>query len=187
MSKEVLKNSDMVKTGDRGPYITTFSGKKFYPIEPESRDIKIEDIAHALSNQCRWAGHCEYFYSVAQHSLHVSELVPEEYKLAALLHDASEAYLVDLPRPLKVLVDFSSYRTLEKKLQEIIYKKYRVDIEDYEIIKDADNKMLVKEAQTLMGFPDWAYNKPAAEIKIVPWEPKVAKKNFLGAFHKYEQ
>ena len=75
---------------------------------PNPDDIRIEDIAHALSNQCRFAGHAREFYSVAEHSVHVSQLCLPEHALWGLLHDASEAYLVDLPRPLKLLPEFAA-------------------------------------------------------------------------------
>src|ERR1017187_10636100 len=77
--------------------ITTFSGIHFWPLLPNPADIRIEDIAHALSNQCRFAGHAREFYSVAEHSVRVSQLCPPEDALWGLLHDASEAYLTDVP------------------------------------------------------------------------------------------
>lgn len=82
-------------------WIQTFSGRQFFPLEPRVEDVCIEDIAHGLSNLCRYAGHCECFYSVAQHCLLVSRVVPREHALRGLLHDASEAYLIDVPRPIK--------------------------------------------------------------------------------------
>jgi uncharacterized protein len=86
------------RTGD---WIQTYTGKQFWPLSPLPEDIVIEDIAHALSMQCRFGGHVRTFYSVAQHSVHVSLLVEPQYALWGLLHDAAEAYLVDLPRPIK--------------------------------------------------------------------------------------
>ena len=84
-----------------GDWIQTMSGVIFYPLDPRPEEIRIEDIAHALSHQCRFAGHCREFYSVAEHSVRVSRELPQEFMLWGLLHDASEAYLVDLPRPIK--------------------------------------------------------------------------------------
>src|SRR5271156_4912831 len=80
-------------------WIQTFTGKKFYPFNPKPQDIDIRDIAHALSNICRFTGHTKRFYSVAEHSRNVAKLVPAHMKLQALLHDASEAYLCDIARP----------------------------------------------------------------------------------------
>ena len=82
----------------KGDWMQTHSGIQFWPLDPRPEDILIEDIAHALSNQCRFAGHCCFHYSVAQHSVLVSENVPAQDAMWGLLHDAGEAYLVDLPR-----------------------------------------------------------------------------------------
>lgn len=82
-------------------WIQTYTGKKMFPLAPKREDICIEDIAHALSMKCRFNGHCNLFYSIAQHSLIVASLVKPELRLAALLHDAAEAYLPDFCRPIK--------------------------------------------------------------------------------------
>ncbi|MFG0247924.1 MAG: phosphohydrolase, partial [Phycisphaeraceae bacterium JB051] len=78
-------------------WIQTYTGKAFYPLREDPGIIDIRDIAHALSLQCRFNGHCSDFYSVAQHSVHVSEVVPQAFALWGLLHDAAEAYMSDLP------------------------------------------------------------------------------------------
>ena len=98
-------------------FIGTFSGLRFWPLDPNPEKILIADIAHALAHQCRFGGHASKFYSVAEHSVHVSKLCLPEHALWGLLHDASEAYLVDLPRPLKLLPEFAPYREAERRLQ----------------------------------------------------------------------
>jgi len=85
-------------------YIQTLSGKKFSYQFATADDIDIEDIANALSNICRFAGHLPEFYSVAQHSVLVSQIVPPEFAFEALMHDAAEAYCQDIPAPLKALL-----------------------------------------------------------------------------------
>ena len=90
--------------------MVTYTGKEFYPLDPNPADIDIKDIAHALSNCCRFAGHIKSFYSVAQHSVIVSELCEPENALAGLLHDASEAYLSDIARPVKYTEQMEGYR-----------------------------------------------------------------------------
>jgi len=92
--------------------IRTFTGRAFRPFEPRVEDVCIEDIAHALANMCRFNGHCREFYSVAQHSVHVSDWVAAPYKLAALLHDAAEAYMPDFCSPIKkyIRVAFPNFR-----------------------------------------------------------------------------
>src|SRR6266496_1501995 len=85
----------------KGGAIMTYSGELITPLNPDPDDIQIEDIAHALSNQCRFSGHCKQFYSVAEHSCRVSDLCSYEHQLGGLLHDGTEAYLSDIARPIK--------------------------------------------------------------------------------------
>jgi hypothetical protein len=85
----------------KGDWMQTYTGRQFWPIDPRADEIDIVDIAHALSQQCRFAGHCKSFYSVATHSWHTSNVCNSENALWGLLHDAAEAYLVDLPTPIK--------------------------------------------------------------------------------------
>lgn len=183
MSTALLKNSPGVHETSRGPYIGCFSGRKFYPLDVRTSDIHIEDIAHALSNMCRFAGHCKKFYSVAQHSVHVSNQLPEELRLAGLLHDASEAYLVDVPRPIKHIADFSPYRKVEREIMQAVYKKF--GITDSPLIHDADNLLLATEARDLMSDPSWAKDMPKGEFKIWPWTPEKAERVFLNHFALY--
>src|SRR5574342_1090607 len=93
--------------------IITYTGRLFWPLSPRLEDINILDICHALSNQTRFTGHTREFYSVAQHSCLVSDLLPEKFKLDGLLHDASEAYLMDLARPVKELEQMTFFREAE--------------------------------------------------------------------------
>lgn len=102
--------------------IRTFTGKYMNVFEPTEDMICIEDVAHALSNQCRFGGHLPKFYSVAQHSLMCCEMATPERKLEALLHDASEAYLLDVPKPIKQRL--SNYKEIEDNLMRLIAKKF---------------------------------------------------------------
>ena len=86
-------------------YIQTYNGKLFSLIDPQPEDVHIADIIESLSKQCRFVGHCKYFYSVAQHSVIVSNIVNEEERLAALMHDAVEAYIGDISKPLKLTLE----------------------------------------------------------------------------------
>ena len=108
-------------------YITTVTGIHFYPLNPNPKDIDIEDIAHALSLICRANGHFRHFYSVAQHCIACAEEAIErgyspEVILGCLLHDASEAYLCDVTRPVKKHIP--QYLQAEEKLQEVIWKRF---------------------------------------------------------------
>lgn len=138
-------------------YIHTYSGKKFCPLDPKIEDIDINDISHALSLMIRANGHYKYFYSVAQHSINCyKEAVARNYskkvQLACLLHDASEAYISDITRPVKK--NLSEYRVIEKNLQDKIYRKFLgEDLNENEIkfIGDIDDCILHFEFIELMG------------------------------------
>lgn len=190
----------------KGDWLQTFSGKKFFPLDPRSEDICIEDIAHSLSRQCRFAGHvkCDH-YSVAQHSVLVSTeveryvsffgnidevITPRLAALAGLLHDASEAYLVDVPRPLKKLPEFAAYREAELYMEEVIATAFNLprSIALDVLVRQADMVLLVTEARDLMSplHPDWAHtpeNMVCLEETIVPLGPRESEDLFLSRFY----
>jgi hypothetical protein len=123
--------------------ITTLSGIRFWPLLPNPGDILVEDIAHALAHQCRFGGHASKFYSVAEHSVHVSELCPVQDALWGLLHDASEAYLIDLPRPLKLLPEFAPYREAERQLQRAVAARFGLPEDQPASVTEADDTYAV--------------------------------------------
>lgn len=131
-------------------YIETRSGIIFHFLDPQPEEIKIEDIAYALANQCRFNGHCNRFYSVAEHSVLVAALVEQEDRLAALLHDASEAYLSDIPSPIKQFLP--DYKRMEEKVQTAIESKFLSQgyIQNFQSIKTADRQQLSTEAHYLL-------------------------------------
>jgi 5'-deoxynucleotidase YfbR-like HD superfamily hydrolase len=134
------------------PVIRTFSGVWFNAFEPTEVMINIEDIAHALSHQCRFGGHLPRFFSVAQHSIFTSLIVQPEHKLAALMHDASEAYLLDIPRPIKNKL--ANYIEIEDGLMGVIALKYGFQWPLHDEVKKADEFMLQKEwNEVMMGKP----------------------------------
>ena len=102
----------------------TYSGTQFDALSPKAKDVHLVDIAHALSNICRFNGHTTEFYSVAQHSVYVMKCCSYDNKLHALLHNASEAYLSDIISPLKKTEEFNFYREIEDNLMDTIYKKF---------------------------------------------------------------
>lgn len=110
----------------RGDWLQTHTGVHFYPLDPRPEEIDITDIAHSLALQCRWAGHVKQHYSVAEHCVRVSRIVPKEDALWALLHDAAEAYLIDLPRPLKNLPEFSIYRMAENMIMTAVISRFEL-------------------------------------------------------------
>lgn len=139
--------------------IRTFSGVFFSPLEPLPDDIVPEDIAHALSLMCRANGHFRSFYSVGQHCLACeSEAraagLPVKTRLACLLHDASEAYISDITRPVKL--GLPEYRAIEKRLQDSIYRRFGIDPQDSAVMREVsriDDAMLYHEFLALTGHP----------------------------------
>ena len=191
-----MENKIGVHETSRGPYIQTFTGKRFYPLDIRPRDIDIVDIAHALSLQCRFAGHVRWHYSVGQHSVLVSHEMArmdsspsytkylEHWEMMGLLHDASEAYLVDIPRPIKLITDFSVYRDIEKRVQRVIYEKYIGRWNEPEQLNVADNLLLAKEAFSLMDNPRWCHDMPKSAQRITRMEPQKVEKAFLKRFYE---
>ena len=145
--------------------------------------INIEDIAHSLSMTVRFNGHCNRFYSVAEHSVLVSHLVEPEHALEGLLHDASEAYLGDCPKPLKRLLP--DYQKIEEKFEKVIASRFHLQYPWNKNIKEVDGRILADEA--IEFHPtyknDWGIGDPLG-IEIVGYSPDIAKKMFLDRFNQ---
>lgn len=170
-----------------GDWMQTYSGKRFYARDVRVEDIDIRDIAHSLSLQCRFAGHCKEFYSVAQHSIIVASNLPDELKLWGLLHDASEAYLVDLPRPIKHnTVLGEEYRKIEQIVQEVIKEKFGLVGPEPALIKQIDNRMIPTERRDLMVMTEdvWMGGLEPFPEKITPWNPLTAEHIFMYMFYE---
>lgn len=168
-----------------GHWITTFTGKRFHYLDPSPDEINIKDIAHALALTCRFGGHVSEFYSVAEHSVRVAHQVPLELCLSALLHDAHEAYLHDVPRPIKA--DIIGYKEIANKIQEVINNKFGC-IQSQEI-RDADNILLMTEARDLgIITTAWATSdiEPLPRA-IYPWSWEDAEEEFLNKFHLWSE
>ncbi len=174
-------------------FIETYSGIPFRPLSPERNDICIKDIAHALSHQCRFAGHTRTFYSVAEHSVRVSILLQDQGHtpqtiLWGLLHDASEYALVDIPTPLKQSTAFSAYRDAEIALMKVICERFGMAEKEPPAVRTADAVLLATEARDLMpSRPEhWgALTQPPLEKVIFPWTSTEAERCFLVRFASY--
>ena len=155
--------------------IRTVSGIYFNVSDPAIEMINIEDIAHSLSQQCRFGGHLPEFYSVAQHSYLCSTLVRNEFKLEALLHDASEAYLLDIPSPIKPKL--TNYKEIEDRLMRLIAEKYGFNYPLSKEVKKADEEMLNMEWNTIM--------LQKVNLKgFKCFSPGFAKSRFLETFYE---
>lgn len=181
--------------GDGTGWIQTFTGRKVFPLQLRPEDVNLFDIAHSLARQCRFAGHTRQHYSVAQHSLLVAEQLPPGLRLWGLLHDASEAYLTDIPRPLKRLPEFAFYREAEARAMLAICERFGLDPVEPACVKEADRLLLVTEARDFMAplHDDWEYqpkNGYAAlagslTLREHGVTQDMAEKRFLNAFHNY--
>lgn len=169
--------------------IETYTGKLFDILSPKLDQICIEDIAHSLSLLCRFTGHVRHFYSVAQHCLLGSYLVSEEHALEFLLHDATEAYLGDMSRPLKHATPAGThYRKVEEKVASVIRKRFGLPKKQSKEVHTVDNQMLYAEKNQLMGNTVWsddmiksweAKDRTPADVIIVRWDPKYCEDMFL--------
>lgn len=178
------KKVDPAPPGESRPgAINTWTGRAFYPATAEG-EIVIEDVAHALSNQCRYAGHCS-FYSVAEHSVLLSACFTGDAAKYALLHDASEAYLVDIPRPLKRLPEFKPYLAIEAKLQARIYETFGLDAGKVPAeILALDTSCIAVEARVMIPrrFPEWVLGPQVGMQKPKGLAPSWAEATFLARY-----
>lgn len=172
------------------PYFRTYTGKLVHIRNPHADEIDIEDIAHALSQTCRFFGHTDGFYSVAQHSVLVSRRVPAHDALWGLLHDAAETYLGDLASPVKRAPEMEWYRSLEARFLLCFADKFGLSPMIPESVVRADATLLATEFRDVTTVHDdqqWIVNEcGAAPIDsgfcIFPWSPPVAEDLFLRRF-----
>lgn len=182
-------------------WIQTHTGRQFFPLNPRIEDIDVEDIAHALSHLCRFAGHTRVFYSVAEHAVRVSLLCQQLsargglYEAAwGLHHDDSEAYMIDLPRPLKRSTEIGpGYRQAEQRLMEVICRRFNLHPQEPPVVKEADTILLITERRDLLSQPPelWqedfgALIQPLPDI-IEPWSSERAKEEYLLRFFAVRQ
>lgn len=174
----------------RGSYIMTYSGRQFWPLDPRAEEIDVEDVAHALSNLCRYTGHVREFYSVAEHSCYVADLVSPTSRLWGLLHDAPEAYLGDLASPTKhASADFApAYRRAEARLERAVAERFGLPLDVPAIVKTYDSRVLETEAAQLMppipGRKTWLGYSQVPDLRIACWSPRRARREFL---RRYEE
>lgn len=175
---------------DRGDWFQTYTGKKFYPMSVSTEDIDILDIAHALSLICRYGGHCRKFYSVAEHCVLLSHVVAPEHALPALLHDAAEAYVGDMVRPLKRVDGMHLYRDLDELISWKIAEKFGIAPRIPDEVKEADLRILHDERGRLFPLdgPEWtsiSHLKPLG-VYVECWKPAEAEYIYLHRFNELQ-
>ena len=177
-------------------WIQTMKGTRFDLLEPDPAMLDIEEIAHALSLLCRFTGHVRQFMSVAQHSVMVARIIERlddgvhlnsQLAYDGLMHDATEAYVGDVARPLKRLLP--DYKRIEDGIAGAIAQRFSVTNPLPELVKVADNVSLLWERRDLMALPpeSWSEESVIALVPdeiLVPWEPKTAEHMFLGTFER---
>jgi hypothetical protein len=158
----------------------TYSGVSFDPFNPDPELIDIYDIANALSHIGRFGGHAREFLSVAEHSIKVFEQVSPENGKWALLHDASEAYLGDIPAPLKYHDSFAFYRDIEKEVMRAICYKFELPYEEPEEVKYFDMVVRVTEMRDFTNIPNYFFNGYEPLDSYAPvLEPQTAKELYI--------
>lgn len=173
-------------TERRGDWLQTFTGRQFWPIDPRPEDVCIDDIAAALSKMCRYGGHCADFYSVAEHCCLMFDVAPDHLKLWALLHDASEAYIVDVPKPLKPFL--SEYKGYERNVMAAICQRFGLTTDEPPEIKILDERILGDELEQAMLEPPvpWGLRLDPLGVKLKFWTPNQARVEFLSRFGEVE-
>ena len=170
---------------DTIPEILLYSGNYFNFLQPECHNYLIRDIAHSLSLTNRYSGHTKYAYNVAQHSVLCSYLVPDDYALEKLMHDASEAYLGDIASPLKQLL--TEYKIIEAKVESAIAKQFGLCYPFPSCVKEADMRMLRTEFEDVVSsrfIPDCCAKFHRASFEITQWTAEYSEEMFLNRYYK---
>ena len=169
----------------RGDWMLTATGRQYWPLDPHPADVCLTDIAASLAKQCRFAGHVRTHYSVAEHSVLVSQVVPREHALQALMHDATEAYCVDIPRPLKRGLG-SVYADIEELNWLAICEHFNIESQMHPCVKRADDAVLMAERDALcaQSGPKWSVDAEPADVVINGFDWPLAQFMFLRRFRE---
>jgi 5'-deoxynucleotidase YfbR-like HD superfamily hydrolase len=177
-----------------GPFLQTVSGRWVNPFDPDPDQIELADIARALANQCRFGGHCRTFYSVAQHCVIISELIEQEGgstedALTALMHDAAEAYLGDLPHPIKHRSELgTAFREAEEPLERVIRDRFSI-AGSATAVKRIDRALLATERRAFSAerwhWPELEGVEPL-DLELRAWSPDEAAEAFARRFEELD-
>src|SRR6516164_2386134 len=180
-------------------WVPTFTGKRLDPLDPQPEQICIADIAHALSNICRYAGHTRRFYSVAEHCIRLSLVTPSRFAKLGLLHDAAEAYILDQTAPIKRLAEMKPYRDIDDAITAVILAKYSVkpvtivELSDFDhwdkgMVKAEVNAGLVPHPDNLPLLKEFTCPAALSRATVISahyegsewgWSPKYAEHRYL--------
>lgn len=169
-------------------YIVLSNGNRLDLLNPDPAMMDIETIAGPLSRLCRFSGQIREFYSVAQHSVLVSDMVPEEHRFTALMHDATEAFCADMPKPIKQLCP--DYEAIEERMWKALCQRYDLPLVLPHCIHIADRRAVIMEARCFMDGDDWVTWYPGLDIPeahLFSLNPEEAEEHFLDHFHHYKQ
>ncbi len=188
-----LKNLPKPEIKQDTGYIRTYTGKKFYLLNPRIEDISFDDISHSLSRICRFTGATKFFYPVSQHCYYASYYVEKGYELEALLHDGTETWVTDLNNPLKTLL--LEYKKIEDNIAKVVAQKFNLPFPHNKQIKEIDTILYNIEVKQLMNGGDLEYDKELIReaycnnkfnnirtLKITPWTPEIAEENFRNRY-----
>jgi hypothetical protein len=166
--------------GRKGDWIQTYTGRAIWVLDPRPDEIDIRDIAHMLAMKCRFSGATRRFYSVAQHSILLSYAVPSAIAYAALHHDDTEAYLPDVPTPVKPFL--VGFKELERTVEAVVCAALGVDQSHMALVKPYDVRILTDERDALLNPSElsWSFTPEPLGIAIDPWGPEEAEARFLA-------
>jgi hypothetical protein len=166
----------------KGATILTADGLYFDFLNPSADCVTLNAIARGLSNACRFGNQCQPFYSVAEHSIWVSRIVPPDMALAGLFHDAAEAFILDMPKPLKEILP--DYKSIEKRVEAVVFPKLGLPSTLPPEVKLADRQMLATEQLVLMKNKDvWKWTdgvQPVASVRLQCFQPSAAYHAFIA-------
>lgn len=172
----------MTDAGDGGGFIETYTGHQFYPFDPQPDAVRLADIAGGLAHTCRFGGHCKHFYSVAQHSLLVGRELsdhPPRIRAYGLLHDAAEAYLGDIPRPIKD--EFGAVERAEERILAAVWTAFDLpppSPAEWSVVTTADDRLLAYEASELLSDGSWAGDPPDLAYDLRGATPETVRDRF---------
>ena len=181
----------MIVEERKGPWMQGYSGRSLWPLDLREEDICPFEIAHSISMQCRYGGHCIRFLSVAEHCCLMSDVAPKGVKLTALMHDAGETYLSDVPKPLKP--SLLNYYDIERSIDRPIARKYGLVWDEHEgwspIVQELDVRILLDERNQNMGpsprppGDGWPDHVEPLGVTLQYWTPEEAEKEWLDRFY----